>query len=56
MAAKYAALAADQPASAQALARQFAIDVLILELGDSEQREKVFIAPHTRITAGRDET
>jgi hypothetical protein len=56
MAEKYASLVADQPASAQALARQFAIGVLILERGNSEQREKIFIAPHTRITAGRSES
>ena len=52
LAEKYAALAADRPAQAQALARQFAIGVLILETGRPEEREKIFVAPHTRITAG----
>jgi pSer/pThr/pTyr-binding forkhead associated (FHA) protein len=52
LAEKYALLAADQP-RAQALARQFAVGVLILERGDTALREKVFIAPYTRMTAGR---
>jgi pSer/pThr/pTyr-binding forkhead associated (FHA) protein len=53
LAEKYALLAADQPRAAQALARQFAVGVLIIERGDTALREKVFIAPHTRMTAGR---
>lgn len=55
LAEKYALLAADQPRAAQALARQFAVGVLILEQGDAVLREKFFIAPHTRMTAGRSE-
>ena len=51
---KYAALAAEDPAKAQALARQFAVGVLIIELEDPLQREKIFIPPHTRMIAGRD--
>jgi pSer/pThr/pTyr-binding forkhead associated (FHA) protein len=54
MAEKYATLVAEDPSRAQALARQFAVGVLIVEGQDPSQREKVFIAPHTRITAGRD--
>src|ERR1039457_4618268 len=53
LAEKYALLAADQPRAAQALARQFAVGVLIIEQGVTALREKVFIAPHTRMTAGR---
>jgi len=53
LAEKYALLAADQPRAAQALARQFAVGVLIIERGDTAQREKVFIAPYTRMTAGQ---
>ncbi|MGH3175728.1 MAG: FHA domain-containing protein [Streptosporangiaceae bacterium] len=53
LAEKYALLAADQPRAAQALARQFAVGVLIIERGDTALREKVFIAPYTRMTAGR---
>jgi pSer/pThr/pTyr-binding forkhead associated (FHA) protein len=53
LAEKYALLAADQPRAAQALARQFAVGVLIIEQGDTALREKVFIAPYTRMTAGR---
>ena len=53
LAEKYALLAADQPKAAQALARQFAVGVLIIERGDIALREKVFIAPYTRMTAGR---
>ena len=53
LAEKYAALAVDRPAQAQALARQFAIGVLILETGRPEEREKIFVAPYTRIIAGR---
>jgi pSer/pThr/pTyr-binding forkhead associated (FHA) protein len=53
LAEKYALLAADQPRAAQALARQFAVGVLIIEQGDTALREKIFIAPHTRMTAGR---
>ena len=53
LAEKYALLTADQPRAAQALARQFAVGVLILEQGDTETREKIFIAPNTRMTAGR---
>jgi pSer/pThr/pTyr-binding forkhead associated (FHA) protein len=53
LAAKYAELVADYPTKAQALARQFAIGVLIFENGNPEDREKYFIAPHTRMTAGR---
>jgi hypothetical protein len=53
LAEKYALLTADQPKAAQALARQFAVGVLILERGDTALREKVFIAPYTRMTAGR---
>ena len=53
LAEKYALLIADQPRAAQALARQFAVGVLIIERGDTAQREKVFIAPHTRMIAGR---
>lgn len=53
LAGKYAELVADQPAKAQALARQFAIGVLIFENGNPEDREKYFVAPHTRMTAGR---
>jgi hypothetical protein len=53
LAGKYAELAAGQPVQAQALARQFAIGVLILETAQREGREKYFIAPHTRMTAGR---
>ncbi len=55
LAEKYALLAADQPRAAQALARQFAVGVLIVEQGDTALREKVFIAPYTRMTAGRTE-
>ena len=50
---KYAELVADNPAKAQALARQFAVGVLVFENGNPEDREKYFIAPHTRMTAGR---
>lgn len=50
---KYAELVADYPAKAQALARQFAVGVLVFENGNHEDREKYFIAPHTRMTAGR---
>jgi hypothetical protein len=53
LAEKYALLVADQPRAAQALARQFAVGVLIVERGDTALREKVFIAPYTRMTAGR---
>jgi pSer/pThr/pTyr-binding forkhead associated (FHA) protein len=53
LAEKYALLTADQPRAAQALARQFAVGVLIIERGDTALREKVFIAPHTRMTAGQ---
>jgi len=53
LAEKYALLTADQPRAAQALARQFAVGVLIIERGDTALREKVFIAPYTRMTAGR---
>jgi hypothetical protein len=53
LAEKYALLAADQPRAAQALARQFAVGVLIIERGDTALRQKVFIAPYTRMTAGR---
>ncbi|HZC62614.1 MAG TPA: FHA domain-containing protein [Streptosporangiaceae bacterium] len=53
LAEKYALLAADQPRAAQALARQFAVGVLIIERGDTALREKVFIAPYTRMIAGR---
>jgi hypothetical protein len=53
LAEKYALLTADQPRAAQALARQFAVGVLIIEHGDTALREKVFIAPYTRMTAGR---
>lgn len=53
MAEKYGALVAEQPARAQALARQFAVGVLIVERGDPAQRDKIFVAPHTRIIAGR---
>jgi FHA domain len=53
LAGKYAELAADHPVRAQALARQFAVGVLILEAADQEHREKFFVAPHTRMTAGR---
>ena len=35
------------------MARQFATGVLILETGRPEEREKIFVAPYTRITAGR---
>jgi pSer/pThr/pTyr-binding forkhead associated (FHA) protein len=52
LAEKYALLAADQPKAAQALARQFAVGVLIIERGDTALRQKVFIAPYTRMTAG----
>jgi len=55
LAEKYALLVADQPRAAQALARQFAVGVLIVEQGDIALREKVFIAPYTRMTAGRSE-
>lgn len=54
LAEKYAELVADKPRAAQALARQFAVGVLIIEQGDVAPREKVFIAPYTRMTAGRD--
>jgi pSer/pThr/pTyr-binding forkhead associated (FHA) protein len=53
MAEKYAALRADQPANAQALVRQFAIGVLIVEPGNPDLRAKVLVAPYTRMTAGR---
>lgn len=53
LAEKYALLAADQPRAAQALARQFAVGVLVIERDDTSLREKVFIAPYTRMTAGR---
>jgi pSer/pThr/pTyr-binding forkhead associated (FHA) protein len=53
LAEKYALLATDQPRAAQALARQFAIGVLIIERGDTALREKIFIAPYIRMTAGR---
>lgn len=53
LAQRYAQLAADQPRAAQALARQFAVGVLVIERGDTALREKVFIAPYTRMTAGR---
>lgn len=53
LAGKYAELSADRPVQAQALARQFAIGVLILEAADQEGREKFFVAPHTRMIAGR---
>lgn len=52
LAEKYAALASEEPRKAQALARQFAVGVLVVE-GPGIEREKVFLAPHTRITAGR---
>jgi len=55
LAEKYALLTADQPRAAQALARQFAVGVLIMERGDAALREKVFIAPYTRMRAGRAE-
>jgi hypothetical protein len=55
LAGKYAELVTDRPAQAQALARQFAIGVFVLETGRTEGREKFFIAPHTRMTAGRAE-
>ncbi len=55
LAEKFALLSADQPRAAQALARQFAVGVLIVEHGDTARREKVFIAPYTRMTAGRSE-
>ena len=55
LAEKYALLAADQPRAAQALARQFAVGVLIIEREDAALREKVFIAPYTRMTAGRED-
>ncbi len=38
LAEKYALLAADQPRAAQALARQFAVGVLIIERGDTAAR------------------
>lgn len=41
LAEKYALLAADQPRAAQALARQFAVGVLIIERDDTALREKV---------------
>jgi pSer/pThr/pTyr-binding forkhead associated (FHA) protein len=53
LAGKYAELVAEYPAKAQALARQFAVGVLVFENGNPEDREKYFIAPHTRMTAGR---
>jgi hypothetical protein len=53
LAAKYALLVADQPKAAQALARQFAVGVLVIERGQTALREKVFIAPYARMTAGR---
>lgn len=55
LAEKYALLVADQPRAAQALARQFAVGVVIIERGDNSLREKVFIAPYTRMSAGRTE-
>lgn len=55
LAEKYALLTTDQPRAAQALARQFAVGVLIIERGDAALREKVFIAPYTRMTEGRAE-
>jgi pSer/pThr/pTyr-binding forkhead associated (FHA) protein len=55
LAEKYALLTADQPRAAQALARQFAVGVLIIEQGDTALREKVFIVSYTRMTAGRSE-
>lgn len=51
---KYATFLTEQPEKAQALARQLAIGVLITEWGDAARRDKVFVAPHTRMTAGRD--
>src|ERR1700684_4454123 len=53
LAGKYAEMVTDHPAKGQALARQFAIGVVIFENGNPEDREKYFIAPHTRMTAGR---
>jgi hypothetical protein len=50
---KYADLVTDQPLRAQALARQFAIGVFIVESPDMPQREKIFILPQTRMIAGR---
>jgi pSer/pThr/pTyr-binding forkhead associated (FHA) protein len=54
MAEKYATLVGEHPARAQALARQFAVGVLIIEGKDPAERDKVFVAPHTRMTVGRD--
>jgi pSer/pThr/pTyr-binding forkhead associated (FHA) protein len=50
----YATLIADDSGRAQAYARQFAVGFLIVEHEGSAEREKIFVAPHTRMSAGRD--
>ncbi len=50
---KYADLVSTDAAAAQNFARQFALGVLIVETGDPATRSKIFVAPHTRMTAGR---
>ena len=47
LAEKYALLSADQPRAAQALARQFAVGVLIIEQGDTHGAKSVHSPLHT---------
>jgi len=51
---RYADATATDVGRAQALARQFAIGVLVVELGGVDGREKVFVPPRCRLIAGRD--
>lgn len=51
---KYAELAGTDLSQAQAFARQFAVAVLVVE-GGADGREKVFVPPNVRLTAGRDQ-
>ena len=50
----YVDSALDSPKRAQALARQFALGVLIIDRAGDEGRDRVFVPPNCRITAGRE--
>ncbi|MGE5355484.1 MAG: hypothetical protein ACM3PT_04530 [Deltaproteobacteria bacterium] len=52
---KYAEIQNDFPAKAEKIAKQFGIGIIIIEQENIMERQKIFIAPNSRLLIGSDE-